>query len=134
MDICKPMLETIKRECDESGPGQKKTHSNYALCHIFPCFISDAEGNFMGRFKHRMLSASSGSTFHGQDGDVHLLGSVFDIFLAGSDTTSTFLEWVVLYLVSYPDVQVFDENNSYLMGCHTLSCLWYLAGKVLERS
>ncbi len=86
----------------------------------------------MGRFKHRMLSASSDSD--GQDGDVHLLGSVFDIFLAGSDTASTFLEWVVLYLVSYPDVQVFGENASYLMGCHKLSCLWYLAGKVLERN
>jgi cytochrome P450 len=28
-----------------------------------------------------------------------------DMFLAGSDTTSTTLNWVIVYLMNYPEVQ-----------------------------
>ena len=67
---------------------------------------ADNEGNYLERFKDRQASAPSGSTFHGQDGDVHMVGSMFDIFAAGTDTTSTFLEWSIHYMICYPDVQV----------------------------
>ncbi len=35
-----------------------------------------------------------------------MIGSVFDVFAAGTDTMSTFLEWSIHYMVCYPDVQV----------------------------
>ena len=31
--------------------------------------------------------------------------TLFDLFLAGSETTSTTLNWAVLYMVRYPDIQ-----------------------------
>ena len=31
--------------------------------------------------------------------------TLFDLFLAGSETTSTTLTWAVLYMVRYPEVQ-----------------------------
>ena len=31
--------------------------------------------------------------------------TLFDLFLAGSETTSTTLTWAVLYMVRYPRVQ-----------------------------
>ena len=31
--------------------------------------------------------------------------NLFDLFLAGSETTSTTLTWAVLYMVRYPGVQ-----------------------------
>ena len=30
---------------------------------------------------------------------------IFDLFAAGSETTSTTLQWIILYLIKYPDVQ-----------------------------
>ena len=30
---------------------------------------------------------------------------IFDLFIAGSETTSTLLNWTVLYLAKYPDIQ-----------------------------
>ena len=35
----------------------------------------------------------------------NLLGNLFDLFIAGSDTTSSSLEWVTYYLVKHPQVQ-----------------------------
>ena len=31
--------------------------------------------------------------------------TLFDLFLAGSETTSTTLNWAVLYMVRYPEIQ-----------------------------
>ena len=31
--------------------------------------------------------------------------TLFDLFLAGSETTSTTLNWAVLYMLRYPEVQ-----------------------------
>ncbi len=86
VDISKPLMNMIRQECSESGP--------------------DPTGDFIERYKDRMASAPPSSTFHGSDGNLHMLGSVFDIFIAGTDTVSTFLEWAVHYMISYPDVQV----------------------------
>ncbi|XP_065413687.1 cytochrome P450 2J6-like [Chrysemys picta bellii] len=35
----------------------------------------------------------------------NLVQTVFDLFLAGTETTTTTLRWAVLYMVTYPDVQ-----------------------------
>ena len=46
-----------------------------------------------------------GSSFHGQLGLDNLKVTMFDLFIAGSETTSTTLTWAALYMVRYPGVQ-----------------------------
>ncbi len=48
---------------------------------------------------------SEPSSFKGEDGNVNLLGSLVDFFTAGSETTSTTLNWGVLYMLLNPDIQ-----------------------------
>jgi len=50
-------------------------------------------------------SKDSQSSFHGQLGLDNLKVSMFDLFLAGSETTSTTLTWAALYMVRYPEIQ-----------------------------
>jgi len=45
------------------------------------------------------------SSFAGTNGPMHLKASVFEIIIAGTETTSTFIEWTLLYLIWKPDVQ-----------------------------
>lgn len=35
----------------------------------------------------------------------NLAYSIFDFFIAGSETTSTTLHWALFYMVAYPDIQ-----------------------------
>uniref|UniRef100_A0A2C9JDR8 Cytochrome P450 n=1 Tax=Biomphalaria glabrata TaxID=6526 RepID=A0A2C9JDR8_BIOGL len=46
----------------------------------------------------------------------HLKRNLFDLFLAGTDTTSDTIYWFVLYMLHYPDVQkkIFDEINEHV--------------------
>ena len=34
-----------------------------------------------------------------------MLRVIQDLFLAGSETTSTTLDWAILYMIEYPDIQ-----------------------------
>ena len=45
------------------------------------------------------------SSFYGDFGIENLKNVLFDLFLAGSETTSTTLTWAALYMVRYPQVQ-----------------------------
>jgi len=45
------------------------------------------------------------SSFAGKDGPMHLSAVVLEIIIAGTETTSTLIEWVLLYLLSRPDIQ-----------------------------
>ena len=45
------------------------------------------------------------SSMYGQLGMDNLKVTLFDLFLAGSETTSTTLTWAVLFMVRYPEVQ-----------------------------
>jgi len=47
----------------------------------------------------------SKSSFHGELGLDNLKVSMLDLFMAGSETTSTTLTWAALYMIRYPDVQ-----------------------------
>ena len=50
-------------------------------------------------------TADSKSSFYGQFGLDNLKVTLFDLFVAGSETTSTTLTWAALYMVRYPEVQ-----------------------------
>ena len=45
------------------------------------------------------------SSFYGEDGIRNLRHLLLDLFLAGSETTSTSLAWAVLYMAREPEVQ-----------------------------
>ena len=45
------------------------------------------------------------SSFFGQTGILNLESSIYGILLAGTDTVSAFLEWFVMYMTAFPDVQ-----------------------------
>jgi len=45
------------------------------------------------------------SSFYGDVGRENLANTLFDMFLAGSETTSTTLTWAMLYMARYPEVQ-----------------------------
>ncbi len=68
---------------------------------------ADPSGSFIERFLAQIERADSdpGAVFHGEKGRVQLLGTAMDLFVAGTDTTTTQLEWCVMYLVMHPEVQ-----------------------------
>ncbi|KFV48614.1 Cytochrome P450 2J5, partial [Tyto alba] len=35
----------------------------------------------------------------------NLIQTIFDLFLAGTETTATALCWALLYMATYPDIQ-----------------------------
>ena len=45
------------------------------------------------------------SSFYGEKGINNLAANLMDLFIAGSETTSTTLTWAILYMVRNPDVQ-----------------------------
>jgi len=67
--------------------------------------LPDPEGNFMERFMVEAGKAAPGSSFYGEDCQKNLESSLASVLLAGTDTVSAFLEWFVLYMTAFPDVQ-----------------------------
>ncbi|NXP53189.1 CP2J6 protein, partial [Heliornis fulica] len=53
----------------------------------------------------------------------NLIQTVFDLFLAGTETTATTLRWALLYMVVYPDIQekVQKELDAVLSCSHLIS-------------
>ncbi|XP_074447463.1 cytochrome P450 2J6-like [Larus michahellis] len=53
----------------------------------------------------------------------NLIQTVFDLFLAGTETTSTTLLWALLYMVVYPDIQEkVQKELDAVLGCSHLIC------------
>merc|ERR1712241_599661 len=46
-----------------------------------------------------------GSSFYGDSSRKNLESSLASVLLAGTDTVSAFIEWFVLYMTVFPDVQ-----------------------------
>ncbi|NXC45030.1 CP2J6 protein, partial [Penelope pileata] len=53
----------------------------------------------------------------------NLIQTIFDLFLAGTETTATTLRWALLYMVAYPDIQekVHEELDAVLGCSHLIS-------------
>ena len=56
------------------------------------------------------------SSFYGDFGIENLKNVMFDLFLAGSETTSTTLTWAALYMVRYPEVQKRVQVDKFLLN------------------
>ncbi|XP_051482028.1 cytochrome P450 2J6-like isoform X2 [Apus apus] len=53
----------------------------------------------------------------------NLMQSIFDLFLAGTETTATTLCWALLYMVLYPDIQEkVQKELDAVLGCSHLIC------------
>ncbi|NWS65708.1 CP2J6 protein, partial [Crotophaga sulcirostris] len=53
----------------------------------------------------------------------NLMQTIFDLFLAGTETTATTLRWALLYMVVYPDVQEkVQKELDAVLGCSHLIC------------
>ena len=50
-------------------------------------------------------SSYKDSSFYGSPGHWNFLNTMFDLFLAGSETTSTFLTYVLVYCLNFPGDQ-----------------------------
>jgi len=50
-------------------------------------------------------NASPGSSFHGERGRQNAEVALIDLFMAGSETTSTSITWSIFYLLHHPEVQ-----------------------------
>jgi len=61
-----------------------------------------------------MSTTDPSSSFFGEKGRENLANTLYDLFLAGSETTSTTLTWGLLFMARYPEVQkrVQDELDA----------------------
>ena len=66
------------------------------------------------------------SSFYGDFGIENLKNVMFDLFLAGSETTSTTLTWAALYMVRYPEVQKRVQVDKFLLNYPLSSTIYYL--------
>ena len=84
---CKPILSMIRDEVKK--------------------YKGDANGNYIERHLAEIDSHRDDEAHisHGERGLKHMRLTIFDLFLAGTDTTSTLMEWVLLYLTDRQDVQ-----------------------------
>ena len=68
--------------------------------------MQDPSGSYVDRFM--AVSARTPfkiSPFHPRNAGTQLMGSLFALFLTGPFLVSSFLEWTVLYLIAFPEVQ-----------------------------
>ncbi len=56
----------------------------------------------VSRHEDRVVLPNKG---HPPFSDAQLLGTVFDLWLAGLETTVTTLHWAFLYMIHYPEIQ-----------------------------
>ena len=61
---------------------------------------ADPKGNYISRNLAEIEAKSDDlqHVYHGQRGFAHMKATILDIFIAGTDTTATLLEWALLYL------------------------------------
>ena len=98
----------------------------YLLKDTMDTDVADKEGNYIERFNAE-ISADKPleSPFSLENGKTHLAGSVvrcdefmesqiyvnnpyilqYDLFLAGTDTSTAFIEWTLLYMATEPEKQ-----------------------------
>jgi len=61
---------------------------------------------FIEAFLHKIQSIEDPNhPLYGNRGQLNLKNTLFDLFLAGSDTTATTLNWSMLYMILHPEVQ-----------------------------
>ena len=86
MDVVDLMQENIMKHKETLDPNDPRDFTDMMLIEI-------------------ERTTEESSSLYGQFGIDNLKVTLFDLFLAGSETTSTSLTWAALYMVRYPEVQ-----------------------------
>ena len=72
-------------------------------------YDEDDMRDYMDCYLREMKSATNGgdtnSSFYGEQGEINLKGSILDLYLAGSETSSTTLLFSIMYMINFPKVQ-----------------------------
>ncbi|CAG7833832.1 unnamed protein product [Allacma fusca] len=55
--------------------------------------------------EHRKKSNNPDSSFYGSEGEMNQLIVLLDLFVAGAETSSSILQWAMLYMIIWPEVQ-----------------------------
>ncbi|CAL8109768.1 unnamed protein product [Orchesella dallaii] len=61
--------------------------------------------DFVDAYIQQIKASSDGSSFYSEEGKKNLYSVLLDLFVAGAETTSTTLQWCMLYLSRNPRVQ-----------------------------
>ena len=86
MDVIDLMHENIMKHKETLDPNEPRDFTDMMLIEI-------------------ERTTEESSSLYGQFGIDNLKVTLFDLFLAGSETTSTTLTWAALYMVRYPEIQ-----------------------------
>ena len=94
------------------------------MSYDFAILIADDPKHYIEAYIQHMSKSTATSSFHGELGVKNLRTSLLDLLFGGSETTSTILNWSLLILIKYPDVQqkVQDELDK-VCGRERLPCL-----------
>jgi len=104
-DIIKMMSDIVKDHEETMDPNEPRDFTDKTLTEIKKTIKGD-------------------SSFHGDAGRQNLVHTLMDVFLAGSETTSTTLTWAVLYMARYPEVQAkVQEELDMVVGSGRLPSL-----------
>ncbi len=68
-------------------------------------YEDDYARDFIDAYISHAATSQEGSSFHGKNFELNLKNVLVDLFIAGSETTSTTLAWGVLFMVMEPDIQ-----------------------------
>lgn len=61
--------------------------------------------NFVEKYIEKMSTSKEGSSFYGKVGRENLKHILLDFLVAGSETSSNTLMWIMLFLMKYPHIQ-----------------------------
>ena len=104
------LVDFIRQTLSERRYASNKTDAPRDLIDVYLNKILDCKDN-------------PNTSFHGERGYQNLRANLMDLLIAGIETTSTALNWSILYMVRNPDIQekVHKEINS-VLGKDRLPC------------
>ncbi|KAH9489494.1 Cytochrome P450 2C3 [Bulinus truncatus] len=135
-----PMLRHLPGNLFGLKQMEKKIDKLYELFQVFidqTCVGGNSSANFISQYKEEQKKrAENGETTMN---DKNLKKIIFDLFFAGTETTSTTVYFFVLYMLNHPNVQnkIFDEINEHFgtdqsPTIQDRSKLTYLNAAILE--
>ncbi len=102
MSALGPLFTELSEFVKESVEPLKSTYQNDSLRNFVDHYLKMVqEQEKTGEMK----------SFLGEEGQVNLVNVIIDLFIAGSETTSTTLSWGMLYMLLNPDIQKKVQNE-----------------------
>ncbi len=79
-----------------------------ALEPVKSTYQEDSLRNFVDHYLKMIKvqdKSQEANSFSGKEGEANLVNVLIDLFIAGSETTSTTLSWGMLYMILHPEIQ-----------------------------